>query len=103
MGCRSFLSAWKDEKGEYKFEGRFNQGVVSFNLLQIGDFSGKEDSSWKLLEERVELCHEALLVRHEVFAGYYLTYPAHWQHGAIARCLRARRLINCWKVAIKFS
>ena len=94
MGCRSFLSAWKDEKGEYKFEGRFNQGVVSLNLPQIGILSqGKEDKFWKLLEERVELCHEALLVRHEALLGITSDVsPIHWQHGAIARLPKGEKI-----------
>ena len=59
MGCRSFLSPWKDEDGNYKFEGRFNQGVVSLNLPQIGILSGQdEDKFWPLLEERLALCFE---------------------------------------------
>ena len=66
MGCRSFLAPWKDENGNYKFEGRFNQGVVSINLPQIGIIAkGDEDKFWKLLDERLELCYEALMCRHE--------------------------------------
>ena len=66
MGCRSFLAPWKDENGNYKFEGRFNQGVVSLNLPQIGILSkGDEDKFWEILEERLELCFEALMCRHE--------------------------------------
>lgn len=65
MGCRSFLSPWKDENGNYKFEGRFNQGVVSLNLPQIGIVAkGDEQKFWKLLDERLELCFEALMCRH---------------------------------------
>ncbi len=64
MGCRSFLSPWKDENGNYKFEGRFNQGVVSLNLPQIGIVAkGDEQKFWKLLDERLELCFEALMCR----------------------------------------
>ena len=60
MGCRSFLSPWKDENGNYKFEGRFNQGVVSINLPQVAIVAdGDEDKFWKLLDERLELCKEA--------------------------------------------
>ena len=66
MGCRSFLAPWKDENGNYKFEGRFNQGVVSLSLPQIGILSkGDEDKFWEILEERLELCFEALMCRHE--------------------------------------
>ncbi|MBQ8549487.1 MAG: anaerobic ribonucleoside-triphosphate reductase, partial [Lachnospiraceae bacterium] len=65
MGCRSFLTPWKDENGEYKFEGRFNQGVVSLNLPQIGILAkGDEEYFWQLLEERLALCFEALMCRH---------------------------------------
>ena len=87
MGCRSFLSPWKDENGNYKFEGRFNQGVVSLNLPQIGIFSGRdEDKFWKLLDERLELCFEALMCRHNALKGIRSDVsPIHWQYGAIAR------------------
>ncbi len=87
MGCRSFLPAWKDKEGNYKFEGRFNQGVVSINLPQIGIISGKdEDKFWKLLDERLELCKEALLCRHEALLGTLSDIsPIHWQYGAIVR------------------
>ena len=62
MGCRSFLSPWKDENGNYKFEGRFNQGVVSINLPQCGILAnGDEKKFWELLEERLQLCYEALM------------------------------------------
>jgi ribonucleoside-triphosphate reductase len=87
MGCRSFLSPWKDENGEYKFEGRFNQGVVSINLPQIGLMcEGDEDKFWKLLDRRLELCYEALMCRHEALKKVTSDVsPIHWQHGAIAR------------------
>ena len=87
MGCRSFLSPWKDEDGNYKFEGRFNQGVVSINLPQIGILSGQdEDKFWALLEERLELCFEALMCRHNALKGIRSDVsPIHWQYGAIAR------------------
>ena len=87
MGCRSFLSAWKDEDGNYKWEGRFNQGVVSINLPQIGIIAnGDEDLFWKLFDERLELCKEALDCRHESLLGTISDVsPIHWQHGAIAR------------------
>jgi len=87
MGCRSFLSPWKDENGEYKFEGRFNQGVVSINLPQIGIIAnGNEEKFWNLLEERLELCKEALMCRHYSLLGITSdTSPIHWKYGAIAR------------------
>ena len=87
MGCRSFLSPWKDENGEYKFEGRFNQGVVSINLPQIGIVAdGDEEKFWKLLDERLELCFEALMCRHYALLGTMSnTSPIHWRYGAITR------------------
>ncbi len=87
MGCRSFLSPWKDENGNYKFEGRFNQGVVSLNLPQIGILArGNEDKFWKLLDERLQLCFEALMCRHNALKNVRSdSSPIHWQYGAIAR------------------
>ena len=87
MGCRSFLSPWKDENGNYKFEGRFNQGVVSINLPQIGIVArGNEDVFWKELDLRLELCFEALMCRHRALLGTKSDVsPVHWQYGAIAR------------------
>jgi len=87
MGCRSFLSPWKDENGEYKFEGRFNQGVVSLNLPQIAIIADKdEEKFWSLLDERLELCFEALMCRHYALLGTTSDVsPIHWRYGAIAR------------------
>jgi ribonucleoside-triphosphate reductase len=87
MGCRSFLSPWKDENGQYKFEGRFNQGVVSINLPQCGILAkGDEKKFWELLEERLQLCFEALMCRHNALMGVTSDVsPVHWQYGAIAR------------------
>lgn len=87
MGCRSFLSPWKDENGNYKFEGRFNQGVVSINLPQCGILAkGDENKFWQILEERLQLCYEALMCRHEALMGVTSDVsPVHWQYGAIAR------------------
>lgn len=87
MGCRSFLSPWKDENGNYKWEGRFNQGVVSINLPQIGIIAkGDEEAFWKLLDERLQLCYEALMCRHQSLKGILSDVsPVHWQYGAIAR------------------
>ena len=87
MGCRSFLSPWKDENGNYKFEGRFNQGVVSLNLPQIGLIAkGDEKLFWDLLDERLELCFEALMCRHRALLGTKSDVsPVHWQYGAITR------------------
>ena len=87
MGCRSFLSSWKDENGNYKWEGRFNQGVVSLNLPQIGIIAnGDEEKFWQLMEERLSLCFEALMCRHHALEGTLSDVsPIHWQYGAIAR------------------
>lgn len=87
MGCRSFLSPWKDENGEYKFEGRFNQGVVSINLPQCGILAkGDEEKFWQILDERLNLCYEALMCRHRALEGVTSDVsPVHWQYGAIAR------------------
>lgn len=87
MGCRSFLAPWKDENGNYKFEGRFNQGVVSINLPQIGILAeGDEEKFFKLLDERLDLCYEAIMCRHHALLGTLSNVsPVHWQYGAIAR------------------
>ncbi|MBQ1689273.1 MAG: anaerobic ribonucleoside-triphosphate reductase [Lachnospiraceae bacterium] len=94
MGCRSFLSPWKDEKGNYKFEGRFNQGVVSINLPQIGIIAGGNmEEFWRLLEERLSLCFEALLCRHRALEGTRSDVsPIHWQYGAIARLKKGENI-----------
>lgn len=87
MGCRSLLPVWKDENGTPKFEGRFNQGVVSINLPQIGIIAnGDEDKFWKLLDERLDICFEALMFRHKQLKNVISdNSPIHWQYGAIAR------------------
>lgn len=87
MGCRSFLSPWKDENGQYKWEGRFNQGVVSINLPQIALIAqGDEMLFWELLEERLTLCRKALMCRHKALLGTPSDVsPIHFQNGALAR------------------
>ena len=87
MGCRSFLSPWKNEQGEYVFNGRFNIGVVSLNLPQIGILAqGKEDAFFEILEKRLELAEKALLFRYELLKDVTSDVsPIHWQYGAIAR------------------
>ena len=87
MGCRSFLAPFKDESGNYKFEGRCNQGVVSINLPQIGILAnGDEEKFFKLLDERLDLCYEAIMCRHHALLGTLSNVsPVHWQYGAIAR------------------
>ena len=94
MGCRSFLSPWKDENGEYKFEGRFNQGVVSINLPQIGIIAqGNMEKFWQLLEERLSICFEALMCRHRALEGTLSDVsPIHWQYGAIARLEKGEKI-----------
>ena len=87
MGCRSFLSPYKDENGEYKFEGRFNMGVVSINLPQIAIIAdGNERLFWDLLDNRLELCFEALMCRYEHLKGTKSDVaPILWRYGALAR------------------
>ena len=95
MGCRSFLTPWRTKedksgaltKTNEKFYGRFNQGVVTINLVDVGLAAEKDlEKFWKIFDERLELCHRALQFRHERLANTYSdTSPIHWQHGAIAR------------------
>jgi len=94
MGCRSFLSPWRDAQGNYKFEGRFNQGVVSINLPQIGILAGQdEDKFWEIFDERLALCKKALMCRHEALEGTISdTSPVHWQYGAIARLEKGEKI-----------
>lgn len=86
MGCRSFLTPYLYE-GKAKFYGRFNQGVVTINLVDVGlSANGDFDKFWELMEERTELCHKALRVRHQNLKGTISDVsPIHWQYGAIAR------------------
>ncbi len=94
MGCRSFLSPWKNEKGEYVFESRFNQGVVSINLPQIGIIAnGDEEKFWKLFDERLDLCFDALMCRHNALLGTVSdASPIHWQYGAITRLEKGEKI-----------
>ena len=94
MGCRSFLAPWKDKDGNYKFEGRFNQGVVSINLPQIGILShGNEKKFFEILEERLELCFEAIMCRHYALLGTTSDIsPIHFQYGAIARLKKGEKI-----------
>ena len=87
MGCRSCLAPWKDENGNYKFYGRWNQGVVTVNLVDIGLSANKDiNKFWEIFDERMELCHKALRCRHERLLGTKSDVaPILWQHGAIAR------------------
>ena len=87
MGCRSALSPWKNEKGEYQFYGRFNQGVVTINLVDVALSSGgDEEKFWKIFDERLNLCYRALMCRHERLKGALSdAAPILWQYGALAR------------------
>ena len=90
MGCRSFLTEDKEglgEGGKHKYYGRFNQGVVTINLVDVACSSeGKEEAFWKILDERLELCHKALRLRHERLRGTVSDVaPILWQYGALAR------------------
>ena len=87
MGCRSALAPWKDESGAYKFYGRFNQGVVTINLPDVAlSAAGDRDAFWKIFDERLELCFEALMCRHKRLLGTVSdSAPILWQYGAIAR------------------
>ncbi|MCQ2495519.1 MAG: anaerobic ribonucleoside-triphosphate reductase [Lachnospiraceae bacterium] len=87
MGCRSNLSPWKDENGNYKFYGRFNQGVVTINLPDVALSSGGNmEKFWKIFDERLELCYQALMCRHNRLMGTPSDVaPILWQYGAIAR------------------
>lgn len=87
MGCRSFLTPYLDKDGKPKFYGRFNQGVVTINLPDVGlSADGNFDKFWEIFDERLELCHRALQLRHERLMGTLSdASPIHWQHGALAR------------------
>ena len=94
MGCRSHLSNWKDENGNYKWYGRFNQGVVSLNLVQVALTANKDMKKfWEVLDERLDLCREALMVRHNLLLGTPSDIsPIHWQHGGIARLEKGEKI-----------
>ena len=97
MGCRSFLTEDKDglgENGAHKYYGRFNQGVVTINLVDVACSSeGNMDSFWQILEERLELCHKALRLRHERLLGTVSDVaPILWQHGALARLKKGEKI-----------
>ena len=87
MGCRSALSVWKDENGKPKFYGRFNQGVVTINLVDVALSSGGDfEKFWKIFDERLDLCYRALMIRHNRLKGTLSDVaPILWQHGALAR------------------
>ena len=87
MGCRSFLTPYVDENGKPKYYGRFNQGVVTINLVDVALSSGKDmEKFWEIFDERLELCHRALMCRHERLKGTLSdAAPILWQYGALAR------------------
>ena len=87
MGCRSALNPWKDENGNYKFYGRFNQGVVTINLVDVALSSNRDmDKFWQIFDERLALCYRALMCRHNRLKGTLSNAaPILWQYGAIAR------------------
>ena len=87
MGCRSFLTPYVDESGKPKYYGRFNQGVVTVNLVDVGLSANRDmDKFWKIFDERMELCHRALQCRHERLTGTLSdAAPILWQYGALAR------------------
>ena len=87
MGCRSFLTPYLDENGQPKYYGRFNQGVVTVNLVDIGlSAEGDMNKFWEIFDERMELCHRALQCRHERLTGTLSdAAPILWQHGALLR------------------
>ena len=88
MGCRSFLGPYKNpETGKYQWYGRFNQGVVTLNLVDVGLSADKDlDLFWTILDERLELCYQALMLRHERLKDTPLsTSPIHWKYGGLAR------------------
>ena len=97
MGCRSFLTVEETQKnpdGSYKFYGRFNQGVVTINLVDVACSAyGDMDKFWKILDERLELCHRALRCRHERLLGTVSDVaPILWQHGALARLEKGEKI-----------
>lgn len=94
MGCRSFLTPYLDENGKAKFYGRFNQGVVSINLVDVALSADKDiNKFWSILDERLELCHKALRVRHQNLKGTISNVsPIHWQYGAIARLQKGEKI-----------
>ncbi len=94
MGCRSFLTPYLDENGKPKYYGRFNQGVVTINLVDVALSSGGDRALfWKIFDERLELCHKALMIRHNRLKGTYSdAAPILWQYGALARLKKGEKI-----------
>lgn len=99
MGCRSFLSVWNDEDGNTKFYGRFNQGVVTLNLVDVACTSKRDiNKFWEILDERLDLCYRALMSRHKRLLGTKSdAAPILWQHGALARLKKGETIDNLLK------
>lgn len=94
MGCRSALNPWKDADGNYKFYGRFNQGVVTINLVDVAlSAGGEKDKFYKIFDERLELCYRALMCRHNRLKGTHSdAAPILWQYGALARLKKGEKI-----------
>ena len=94
MGCRSFLTTYLDKNGKPKYYGRFNQGVVTINLVDVACSSGGDYKSfWEIFDERLELCHKALMRRHQRLLGTPSDVaPILWQHGALARLEKGEKI-----------
>ena len=94
MGCRSFLTVYEDENGKEKFYGRFNQGVVTLNLVDVACSSNRDmDLFWKIMDERLELCYRALMIRHNRLKGTRSDVaPILWQNGALARLGKGEKI-----------
>ena len=94
MGCRSFLTPYVDENGKPKYYGRFNQGVVTINLVDVALSSGGDrEKFWRIFDERLELCHRALMCRHERLKGTLSdAAPILWQYGALARLKKGEKI-----------
>lgn len=105
MGCRSFLTPYLDENGNPKYYGRFNQGVVTINLPDVGlSADGNFDKFWEIFDERLELCHRALRLRHERLLGTVSdASPIHWQHGALVITSSKAYRVSCIHVSLIFS
>lgn len=94
MGCRSFLTPYLNGEGKPQYYGRFNQGVVTINLVDVGLSAHKDfDMFWRIFDERLELCHRALRIRHERLKGTSSDVsPIHWQNGALARLHKGEKI-----------
>ena len=94
MGCRSFLTVYRDQEGKPKFYGRFNQGVVTLNLVDVAcSADGDRDAFWKILDERLELCRRALMARHNRLKGTLSdAAPILWQNGTLARLKKGEKI-----------